>query len=163
MYLPFPFPKQALVFTCLPYKSFENTVGKGEIACDKQFLLFPQCFLLILRAFCHIHQIWNSRLKLSQFRRVQNLSHDFGLCNPLPDNKILAQSRLKAYADDKLNVTQNIKFIFETIENIVGKEGINSYQHFSFSNNILKRPFLQRCWTSSLCGKGQILVVTSKT
>ena len=22
----------------------ENTVGKGEIACYKQFLLFPQCF-----------------------------------------------------------------------------------------------------------------------
>ena len=22
----------------------ENTVGKGEIACDEQFLLFPQCF-----------------------------------------------------------------------------------------------------------------------
>ena len=25
------FPKQALVFTCLQYKSFEITVGKGEI------------------------------------------------------------------------------------------------------------------------------------
>ena len=31
---------------CLQYKSFENNVGKGEIACNKQFLLFPQCFLL---------------------------------------------------------------------------------------------------------------------
>ena len=27
-----PFPKQALVFMCLQYKSFENTVGKWEIA-----------------------------------------------------------------------------------------------------------------------------------
>ena len=26
--------------------AFENTVGKGEIAGDEQFLLFPQCFLL---------------------------------------------------------------------------------------------------------------------
>ena len=25
-------------------KGVENTVGKGEIACDEQFLLFPQCF-----------------------------------------------------------------------------------------------------------------------
>ena len=25
-------------------KWVENTVGKGEIACSKQFLLFPQCF-----------------------------------------------------------------------------------------------------------------------
>ena len=38
------FPKQALVFTCLQYKSFEITVEKGEIACNEQFLLFPQCF-----------------------------------------------------------------------------------------------------------------------
>ena len=37
-----PFPKQALVFTCLKYKSLENTVGKGEIARNEQFLLFPQ-------------------------------------------------------------------------------------------------------------------------
>ena len=41
------FPKQALVFTCLQYKSFENTEGKGEIAHNEQFLLFPQCFLPI--------------------------------------------------------------------------------------------------------------------
>ena len=38
------FPKQALVFTGLQYKSFENNVGKGEIAHNKQFLLFPPCF-----------------------------------------------------------------------------------------------------------------------
>ena len=25
-------------------KRIENTVGKGEIACYEQFLLFPQCF-----------------------------------------------------------------------------------------------------------------------
>ena len=25
-------------------KQVENTVGKGEIACYKQFLVFPQCF-----------------------------------------------------------------------------------------------------------------------
>ena len=68
-----PFPKQACVFTCLQYKSFENTVGKGEILTSnssfsptvfyplenfppffsnskllfagyQHFLLFPQCF-----------------------------------------------------------------------------------------------------------------------
>ena len=30
---------------CLQYKSSENIVGKGEIALNEQFLLFPQCFL----------------------------------------------------------------------------------------------------------------------
>ena len=41
---------------CLQYKSFENKVGKGEIACDEQFLLFPQCFLTIWKTFCHFRQ-----------------------------------------------------------------------------------------------------------
>ena len=27
------------------YKAVENIVRKGEIACDKQFLLFSQCIL----------------------------------------------------------------------------------------------------------------------
>ena len=51
------FPKQALVLTCLQYKSFENTAGKGEIARNEQFLLFPQCFLPVWRTFCHFQQI----------------------------------------------------------------------------------------------------------
>ena len=53
-----PFPKQALDFMCLHYKSFENTVGKEEIARNEQFLLFPQCFLPVWRTFCHFHHIF---------------------------------------------------------------------------------------------------------
>ena len=37
---PLPFPKQAFVFTCLHLKPFENTVGKGDIARNIQFLHF---------------------------------------------------------------------------------------------------------------------------
>ena len=57
----YPFPKQALVFTCLQYKSFKNTAGKGEIARNEQFLLFPQCFLPVWRAFLP----FSTNLKLS--------------------------------------------------------------------------------------------------
>ena len=32
----------------MQYKSFQNTVGKGEIARNEQFLLFPQCFFPLL-------------------------------------------------------------------------------------------------------------------
>ena len=32
-------------FTCLQYKSFKNTIEKGEIAHHEQFLLFQKCFL----------------------------------------------------------------------------------------------------------------------
>ena len=38
-------------------KPFENTVGKGEIAHNEQFLLFPQCFLPIWITLCHFRQI----------------------------------------------------------------------------------------------------------
>ena len=38
-------------------KPFENTVGKGEIAHNEQFLLFPQCFLPVWITFFHFHQI----------------------------------------------------------------------------------------------------------
>ena len=34
---------------------FENTVGKGEIARNKQFLLLPQRFLTIWKTLCHFH------------------------------------------------------------------------------------------------------------
>ena len=38
------FPKKALVFTCLQYKSFQNTVGKAEVAQYGQFLLSHSVF-----------------------------------------------------------------------------------------------------------------------
>ena len=40
--------------------AFENIVGKGEIAHNEQFLLFPQCFLLnqmIISPFVCIYDI----------------------------------------------------------------------------------------------------------
>ena len=40
--------------------AFENIVGRGEIARNEQFLLFPQCFLLnqiIVSPFVHIFDI----------------------------------------------------------------------------------------------------------
>ena len=41
-----PFPKQTFIFTCLQYKSFENTEGKEEIAVNEQCLLFHVFFML---------------------------------------------------------------------------------------------------------------------
>ena len=42
---------------------FEKTVGKGEIACKEQFLLFPQCFIPIWRTCFLFHLILNCRLQ----------------------------------------------------------------------------------------------------
>ena len=57
-----PFPNKPW-FLCLQLKSFENTVGKGEIARNEQFLLVPQWYLLVWRPFCSFHQIWNCHLQ----------------------------------------------------------------------------------------------------
>ena len=64
-----PFPKQALVFTCLQYKSFENTLGKGEIARNEQFLLFPECFSTHLDNFPLF--LSNSKLLSENFLSVE--------------------------------------------------------------------------------------------
>ena len=71
---------------CLQYKSFENTVGKGEIAHNEQFLLFPLCFLPFIylcgELFIKIKMV---AFKLFQFGRVLNVM--FGkMSNILPHN-----------------------------------------------------------------------------
>ena len=43
--------------------SFENTVRKGEIAHNEQFLLFPQCFLPFQKTLCHFYKIQNCHLQ----------------------------------------------------------------------------------------------------
>ena len=55
--------------------------------------------------------------------------------------KYLALSKLKAFADDKLNVTQNIKVVFHRIENIVGKEENAGYQHLLFFPQCIQNAF----------------------
>ena len=41
--------------------------------------------------------------------------------NSIPNDKILDWSKLKAFADDKINVTEELKFVLGRVENIVGK------------------------------------------
>ena len=53
--------------------------------------------------------------------------------NPFPHDKILDQNKLKAFADDKLNVTKMIISVFDRVENIMGKGDIACTISFSFS------------------------------
>ena len=50
--------------------------------------------------------------------------------NSLQNDNILDLSKLKAFADDKLNVPEKLKFILRRVENIVGKGENAGYQHF---------------------------------
>ena len=49
--------------------------------------------------------------------------------NPLPNDKILNVTKLKAFADVKFIIAQVIIFLFNTIENIVGKGENDSFQY----------------------------------
>ena len=48
----------------------------------------------------------------------------------LPNDKILGSFNLKTFADDKVNVTEKINFVLETVKNIVEKGENAVYQHF---------------------------------
>ena len=50
--------------------------------------------------------------------------------NPLPKEKILDLSKLKVFADNKVNLTQKLKFAYGKVNNIVGKGENAGYQHF---------------------------------
>ena len=62
------------VFYVSTVQAFKNTVGKGEIAHNELFLLFPQCFLPLLRTFCHFYPIRNCRLQILLVWKSLNLS-----------------------------------------------------------------------------------------
>ena len=51
------------------------------------------------------------------------------ILNPLPDDKFLDWSKLKAFADEKINVTQKLNFVLGSRENIMGN-GENAGDHF---------------------------------
>ena len=50
--------------------------------------------------------------------------------NSLPNSNFLDWSKLKAFAEDKLNLAEKLKFVLERVENIVGKEENAGNQHF---------------------------------
>ena len=54
---------------------------------------------------------------LAKIEKILKLSR----FNPLPNNKISERSILKAFADDKIDVTEKLKFVLRGVENIMGK------------------------------------------
>ena len=58
---------------------------------------------------------------------------------PFPHDKIFDQTKLKALADNKLNVTKMMISVFDRVENIVRKGEIACTSNFSFSHDVFKR------------------------
>ena len=56
----------------------------------------------------------------------------------LPNDKILDQSKLKAFADDKIYVTQKLKFVIEWVKTVWEKEKMPVTSIFFFSHIFFK-------------------------
>ena len=52
------------------------------------------------------------------------------LFNSSPNDNIFDRSKLKAFAGDKMNMTEKMKIVPERMENIVGKGENAGYQNF---------------------------------
>ena len=139
------FPKQTMAFTCLQYRSFENTAGKGEIASIEQCLLLPQCFLPIWRIICHFYQTWNHHLQIRSVWKslkfvilervrtndftcnlgviITNVQY-FSRCQHLSLVQIESICRWQLQCSSKM-----VQFVCYRVENIVGKTKIfNSFR-----------------------------------
>ena len=73
------------------------------------------------------------------------------LRNSLPNDKIFDDSKSKSFADDKINVTQNLKFVMGRVENIVGKGENAGYKHFLFFLTMFSKAFFFRVVKSQEC------------
>ena len=86
-------------------------------------------------------------LSFSKELTLSNVSNNLKLFsfNSLPNGKFSDCSKLKAFADDKINKTEKSKFVVGRLENIVGQGENAVYQHF-----LLFPECFQKSW---LCGK----------
>ena len=114
--------KQFLLFLqCFSaYIAVENVVRKGEIACNKQFLLFSQCFLRYMVLIFR----FKCTLTLSQtthFRLFQIESLQTTISNLMKIPKNSPNGYNAIWENDKLLDTSN----------------------FSFSHSVVKKPLLQ--------------------
>ena len=64
--------------------------------------------------------------------------------NPLPEDKILAQSKLKAFAYAHFTMTQVMQSFFDRLENFVGKGEDTGYQHLLLFVTMFSKGFFPR-------------------
>ena len=71
--------------------------------------------------------------------------------HPLQNDKIVALSKLKAFADDKFYVIQSIRSVFHEVKNIEGKEENGCLPAFSSFPKMFSKDITVRYQWSSSC------------
>ena len=68
-----PITTQCHILTHQGYKAVENIVRKGEIACNKQFLLFSQRFLSYMIHILHLKYSFKCRLRFVSICKISKI------------------------------------------------------------------------------------------
>ena len=105
-------------------------MGKEEIACYKQFLLFPRCFQKL--SVIGVFKMGIYGVKGQPITRRQNLD----------------SSKLKDFADGNLKFEENGRKLFKLVENTVGKGEIARYEQFL----LFPQCFQKACFQGALKG-----------
>ena len=73
--------------------------------------------------------------------------------NPWQKDKCLNWFKLKAFADNKLNLAEQLKFVLGRVENIVEKGENADDQHFLLFPQCFQKFLSKGRWKSGLCCK----------
>ena len=82
-------------------------------------------------------------LAMTVLYKVQDKILSCGKELTLPNDKFLGWSKLKAFADGKINMTKNLQIALGRLENIVGKRENAGYEHFLLYPQCKKGFFLK--------------------
>ena len=110
----------------------ENIVRKGEIACNKQFLLFSR-FLPYMAAIFHFKCTLKCRLQFVSIWTSKILSSGNGLNS----------SKLKKLAEDNFKCKENGRKFFKQVENTERKGEIAHYEQFFLFPQCFQKLVLQ--------------------
>ena len=124
------------LLTPLGNKPFENTMGKGEIARNEQFLLFPQCFLPVWIIFFHFLQICKCRLQtFSVWKSLKFVWYWVKTTLPF---------RIGSLCSRQINGSRKRNLLLGRIEN-------TDYQHFLLFPQCFSKNFFPRVVKSCDC------------
>ena len=79
---------------------------------------------------------------------------DVDLTNSLSDDTFCKLIQIARICGQLIIVTQNLKFVFHMVENIVGKEENVGFQHFLLVLQCFLKSFSQGCQKPTLFNKG---------
>ena len=146
--------------------SFETLWEKKKLLVTSNFFFYHSVFYPFKKFSAIFFKYEIAVCKLFQFGRVHNLLFGEGLnmdhqlellvnsrthVYSLPNEKILDWSKLKAFADDKSKVANIMIFVFDSVENIVGKRKKCWLPAFSSFPTMFSKAFFLRVVKSRDC------------